>query len=355
MLENKEKIDKNRFVAIDLNRLVSDIGNELSKRSRQVIIKRFNLDGEGIHTLSKIGEEYGITRERVRQVESESIKNLRRIGEKYDIDLVFDNVRKTIEDHGGLMSEKEITSYLFKDKNHDNISKQISLLILSLDDRIKVAKETDEYKRIYFYKKEDFEKFKKIITILEEYLIESKENLDLEKIAVLLESESFSSLSEKSIKSYLESNKIILQSVIGEWGHQEWPHINPKSIRDKAYLTLRKNEEHLHFVEIANGINEIWKSRKKANNQTVHNELIKDRRFVLVGRGIYALKEWGYKTGTVLDVLLEVFNTDSREMDQNKIVKRVLEKRKVKKNTIILNLQNKRYFEKLANKVYRLK
>lgn len=355
MVENKEKTGENKFRAIDLRRLIFDMSNELSERSENIIIKRFNLDGRGVQTLNKIGEEYGITRERVRQVESESIKSLRRIGKKYDINLVFNDIRKTIEDHGGLMGEKEITSYLFNGESHDNINKQISLLILSLDDRIKVAKETDDYNRIYFYKKEDFKKFKKIITILEKHLIKNKESLDLEKILVLLKNENFSYLSEKSIESYLKSNKIVLQSVIGEWGHQKWPHINPKSIRDKAYLTLRKNKEHLHFVEIANGINEIWKNRKKTNNQTVHNELIKDIRFVLVGRGIYALKEWGYKTGTVLDVLLEVFNAGSKEINQNKIVEKVLEKRKVKKNTIILNLQNKKYFEKLANKVYRLK
>ncbi|MCK4591967.1 hypothetical protein KAT63_00835 [Candidatus Parcubacteria bacterium] len=355
MAENKEKTGENKLVAMDLNRLIFDIINELSERSGSIITKRFNLNEKGVRTLDEIGKEYGITRERVRQIESEAITRLKHIGKRHNIGLIFNNIRKTIEDHGGLMSEEEIIKHLFKNKSRDNINKQVSLLILSLDDKIEVAKETKAYKKIYFYEKENFEKFKNIIGILEKYLIENKENLSFERISNLLKDKDFSYFSEMSIRSYLESNKIILRSVIGEWGHQKWPHINPKSIRDKAYLALKKIKKPLHFVEIADKINEIWKNKKRANNQTVHNELIKDKRFVLVGRGIYALAEWGYKPGTVLDVLLEIFNKDGKEMSQNEIVEKVLEKRKVRKNTIVLNLQNKKYFEKLANKVYRIK
>lgn len=355
MAENKEKMSENKLGAIDLNRLVFDMIRELSERSGNIIIKRFDLDEKGVRTLDEIGKEYGITRERVRQIESEAIARLKHIGKKHNIGLIFNNIRKTIEDHGGLMSEEEIIKHLFKNKSHDNINKQVSLLILSLDDKIEVAKEIKAYRKIYFYKKENFEKFKNIIEILEKYLMENKESLSFEEISNLLKDKGFSYLSERSVKSYLKSNKIILQSVIGDWGHQKWPHINPKSVRDKAYLTLKKSKKPFHFVEIAGGINEIWKNKKRANNQTVHNELIKDKRFVLVGRGIYALAEWGYKPGTVLDVLLEIFNQEDKEMSQDEIVEKVLEKRKVRKNTIILNLQNKKYFEKLANKVYKLK
>ena len=355
MAENKEKTGENKLGAIDLNRLIFDVVNELPERSRNIIIKRFNLDEKGVRTLDEIGKEYGITRERVRQIEVEAIARLKRIGEKYNIGLIFNNIRKTIEDHGGIMSEEEIIKHLFKNKSRDNINKQVSLLVLSLDDKIKIAKETKACKKIYFYEEENFARFKDIITVLEKYLIENKESLSFVEMSNLLKDKGFSYLSKRSVKSYLESNKIILQSVIGEWGRQKWPHINPRSIRDKAYLTLKKSKKLLHFVEIADGINEIWKNKKRANKQTVHNELIKDKRFVLVGRGIYALAEWGYKPGTVLDVLLEIFNKNVKEMSQNKIVEKVLEKRKVRKNTIVLNLQNKKYFEKSANKVYRLK
>jgi len=353
MIKDDKNLDKNK--KIDLKNLVFEIIKELPERSADVIQKRFNLEGKGAETLEGIGIKYNITRERVRQIEAEAIAKLKQIGKKRNIDLIFNDIKKIIDSGGGVMSEKEIIKHLFKSENRDNINKQAALLILSLNDKIKTAKETKAYKKIYFYEKENFAKFCRAIEALEKYLTESRKNLSFEKILSLLRDNNFPNLSEGAVKSYLSSNKIILQSVVGEWGHQKWPHINPKSIRDKAYLTLKKNKSPLHFISIAEGISEIWKNEKRPNSQTVHNELIKDKRFVLIGRGIYALSEWGYKPGTVLDVLLEIFNQAGKEMEQNEIIEKVSEKRKVKENTIILNLQNKKCFEKLAGKVYRLR
>jgi hypothetical protein len=353
MIKYDKNSDKNQKT--DFNNFVFEMIKELSERSADVVQKRFNLKGEGVKTLEEIGRKYNITRERVRQIESESVERLKQIGKKHNIDLVFNNIKKIIDKSGGVISEEEITKHLFKSENRDSINKQAVLLILSLDDKIKTAKETNAFKKIYFFEKESFARFSGVIETLEKYLLESGKNLSFEKIKNLLNDNNFSNLSEEAVKSYLSSSKIILQSVLGEWGHQKWPHINPKSVRDKAYLALNKNKNPLHFIAIANKISEIWKNEKKPNSQTVHNELIKDKRFVLIGRGIYALSEWGYKPGTVLDVLLEIFNETGREMSQSEIVEKVLKKRSVKENTIILNLQNRKYFEKLANKVYKFK
>lgn len=353
MTENNKNLNKNR--EMNLKSLVFNMIKELPERSADVIRKRFDFEGKGAETLEGIGMKYNVTRERVRQIEAEAVAMLKQMGKKYNIDLIFNSLKKIIDSHGGIMSEEEIIKHLFKSESRDNINRQAALLILSLDDKIKTGKETKIHKKIYFYEEENFAKFKNAIGILEKYLLESGKNLNFEKILDLLKDNNFSDLSEDAVKSYLSSNKIILQSVIGEWGHRNWPHINPKSVRDKAYLTLKKSKNPLHFTLIADGISEIWRNEKKPNIQTVHNELIKDERFTLIGRGIYALSERGYKPGTALDVLLEIFNQAGKEMGQNEIIKKVLEKRMIKENTIILNLQNKKYFEKLANKVYRLK
>lgn len=353
MIKYDKNSDKNR--EMDFRDLVFNMIKELPKRSADIIQKRFNLEGKGAETLEGIGIEYNITRERVRQIESEAIARLKQIGKKHNIGLIFSGIKKTIDSRGGVMSEEGIIKHLFKSESRDNINRQAALLILSLDDKIKTAKETKFCKKIYFYEKENFAKFCGAIEALEKYLLESGKNLSFEEMLNLLKDNNFSSLSEEAAESYLSSNKIILQSVIGEWGHRNWSHINPRSVRDKAYLTLKKNKSPLHFLSITDEISKIWQNEKKPNSQTVHNELIKDKRFVLIGRGIYALSEWGYKPGTVLDVLLEIFNQAGKEMGQNEIVEKVLERRIVKENTIILNLQNKKYFEKLADRVYRLR
>ena len=358
MAEDKEKTGENKLEAVNLSHLIFDMLKELPERSGNIVIKRFNLDDKGAKTLDEIGKEYEITRERVRQIEMEAIKKLKNISRKYNLDGVFNYVREVIESHGGIVSEEKIIK-IFLDNKNSKSNKQIVLLILSLDDKIKTLRETRTYKRIYFYEKENVLKFEKAIEKTKNYLREKNRSVDFNEIAKLINESvkeyGFLFLSTKATKSYLEANKIILKNILGEWGYEKWSHINPKNIRDKAYLSLKKNKKPLHFTEIANEINIIWTKKKKTNSQTVHNELIKDDRFVLVGRGIYALKEWGYEEGTVLDVIIKIISGKNEGVEQEEIIKEVLKKRQVKENTIILNLQNKKYFEKMEGKIYRLK
>ncbi|MBQ6497631.1 MAG: sigma-70 family RNA polymerase sigma factor [Bacilli bacterium] len=46
-------------------------------RAKTVLIERFGLDGKGIRTLSKVGKKFGVTRERIRQIEAKSLRKLR--------------------------------------------------------------------------------------------------------------------------------------------------------------------------------------------------------------------------------------------------------------------------------------
>jgi len=139
-----------------------------------------------------------------------------------------------------------------------------------------------------------------------------------------------------------------------KWGLTSWPEVNPKSIKDKAYLVLREQHKPLHFTQIAKYIQEFGVNQKSVTTQAVHNELIKDKRFVLIGRGIYALAEWGYTHGTVADTIKDILKEES-PLHKDEIIKRVLKRRQVKPATIILNLQEKDQFERVAKATYRLK
>ena len=56
---------------------VEGVLNSLSPRERRVIELRFGLEGDKLYTLSEIGEELGVTRERIRQIESKALRKLR--------------------------------------------------------------------------------------------------------------------------------------------------------------------------------------------------------------------------------------------------------------------------------------
>jgi DNA-directed RNA polymerase delta subunit len=94
---------------------------------------------------------------------------------------------------------------------------------------------------------------------------------------------------------------------------------------------------------------------KKTYPQTVHNELIKDGRFVLVGRGTYALSEWGYVPGTIKDIITKILADQSEPLHKDEVVKQVLAQRLVAKNTVLMNLNNKKHFDKDSSDKYFLR
>jgi len=152
----------------------------------------------------------------------------------------------------------------------------------------------------------------------------------------------------------LASTSKNLATLNGRWGLVKWPMVNPKNIRDKIYVILKEHGKHMHFNEIADAIKQSEFKRKDVTTQAIHNELIKDKRFVLIGRGIYALKEWGYEKGTVADIISEVLRKEGGPLHRDEIVKRVLKSRYVKETTILLNLQGKSQFKRVAKATYAL-
>jgi hypothetical protein len=145
-----------------------------------------------------------------------------------------------------------------------------------------------------------------------------------------------------------------LANLKDKWGLTKWPTVNPKNIRDKIYVILQENGKPMHFSEIAKAIKSSDFRRKDVTTQAIHNELIKDNRFVLIGRGIYALKDWGYSKGTVADIITDILKKEGGPLHRDEIVRRVLKHRQVKETTILLNLQGKPRFKRVAKATYAL-
>jgi hypothetical protein len=134
----------------------------------------------------------------------------------------------------------------------------------------------------------------------------------------------------------------------------KWRHVNPRTIRDKIFFVLRESGKPLHFVDISNEIVKAQFDRKSLNHQAIHNELIRNDEFVLIGRGIYALKEWGYSVGTVADIIISILQKHG-SLSQDDIIAEVLKQRQVKPITIILNLKSKDTFTRIGRFQYALK
>jgi hypothetical protein len=136
-------------------------------------------------------------------------------------------------------------------------------------------------------------------------------------------------------------------------GLTRWKILNPKTLKDKAIYVMKKEKVPMHFIDISNKISDYLGESVKIN--TIHNELIRNEEFILIGRGIYALKEWGFKPGTVLDVILDILGKNGGPMTTEDIIKKVLKVRNVKKTTIYMNLQNKKAIERVGRNFYTAK
>lgn len=323
----------------------------LGDRSRDVLVSRFGLGNDTKRmTLEAIGKKYKITRERVRQIENYSILNIRKSKDYTKEKASFDELRNVIANMGSVVSEESLLRHLSKDKSTQN---QIHFLLVVGEDFTK-EKEDTELKHRWSVDKELSKKIYSALRELYSKLSDDEIMLEsdmIEKFLEHLRDVSDKYKNEEIAKRWLELSKIIDKNPLGEWGKTGSSNINAKGMRDYAYLVIRRHGSPIHFREVAKLITELFK--KKAHVATTHNELIKDPRFVLVGRGLYALSEWGYMSGVVKDVIKGIVEKNG-PLTKDEIIKKVLKERYVKENTIMVNLQNPKYFKKLKDGKYDL-
>src|SRR3989344_4172636 len=338
----KKEIIKNKAFALSFNpkQVVKRLLSSLPDRAQDVIVGRFGFNPEGKEmTLEAIGKKYSITRERVRQIENYAINHIRKADTYEKEALVFDELKKTISKMGGVVSENDLLDNLAK----DILTKKYIHFLLVVGDDFSKIKEDLEFKHRWHVDSNLSEKIHEAIKKLYSRLGDDEIIPESEIIASFLEhlkdvSDDYKQ--DEILTRWLAISKNISKNPLGEWGKTKSSNIKTKGVRDYAYLILRKHGSPIHFREVAKLISEVFK--KKAHIATTHNELIKDPRFVLVGRGLYALKEWGYSTGVVRDVILEILKRDG-PLPKDKILEKVLKERYVKPNTIMVNLQNPKY------------
>ncbi|MEK7536096.1 MAG: sigma factor-like helix-turn-helix DNA-binding protein [Patescibacteria group bacterium] len=324
----------------------------LPERARDVIERRYGLAGKTGEpmTLEAIGEIYNITRERVRQIENFAMETIRKSDEYNKATPVFEELEDYLTGHGGLAKEEIILNELGKDQ----VTKNQIAFMLELGDSFVRLKEDDNFHHRWTLDEDEAEKVHSALTALHEGL--NKDDLIaeaemIERFAEHLKADLEKYVSEEQARKWLELSKNIGANVLGEWGLADSPSIRTRGIRDYSYLVLRKHGKPLHFTEVAEQI-EKWFG-KSAHKATTHNELIKDDRFVLVGRGLYALSEWGYTNGVVRDVIKSILK-EKNALSKEDLIKEVLKQRQVKENTIYVNLQNPRYFRKDVKGKYSL-
>ncbi|MDB5160148.1 MAG: hypothetical protein JWO99_411 [Candidatus Saccharibacteria bacterium] len=336
---------------IDLKSGVSDVLALIDQeREREIITRRFGLYDRR-ETLEQIGELLGITRERVRQLEKAILIRLKIAAEEGKTEVVTTLEKtfiRTLSEMGRVARVQDLADKIYG--RATNIQERAHVaFIATLAPGLTVIDENDNYfHAVGIAEYGDEKKIRSEVDDIVRVIKENKEPMSLDQLHDKLNYE------HPSHVSALASISKQLAHLRDSWGLTKWPTVNPKNIRDKIYVILADNKKPLHFSEIAKSIKDSSFKRKDVTTQAIHNELIKDKRFVLIGRGIYALDNWGYSKGTVSDIIAQVLRDSSEPLHRDEIVKRVLKSRQVKETTILLNLQSKPQFKRVAKATYTL-
>jgi len=318
---------------INYSKIILDLLSEFSKKEKEIISRRFGLRKKQRETLEAIGRDYGVCRERIRQIQDDVLSKIRLKSKKYP--KVFQSFLKYLNKKGGLKKEDILLEELGSKRWKNEI-----YFLLSINNSFKRIKEDNDFYSFWITKPRSLDLAKRVIQSSLDNLQKAKKLLPLKKLNT--------SLNKKEVlESYIEISKKIQKSKKGLYGLSTWPEINPRGIKDKVYVIFKETGKPLHFSEAASLL-------KGAHVQTVHNELIKDPRFVLIGRGIYALSEWGYIPGEAKDVIFTILKNDG-PLTKDKILRKVLKQRQIKKSTILLNLNNKDYFLRDSQGKYTIK
>ncbi len=334
---------------LNLDKVITDILATIDReREREIISRRFGLFDRK-ETLEQIGELLGITRERVRQLEKAVIIRLKTMAEQdlphmNEVEAAFLN---HLQELGKVARVSELSAKV--SNSNTKIDQARVAFLAELSPKLAVIDENDHFFHAIGVAAEHSEKvIRDHVTKIIEAIKKIGEPTDITTVTKKVNHND-----EKHVGALASISKH-LASLNNRWGLTKWPMVNPKNIRDKIYVILREKGTHMHFNEIAEAIRGSDFKRKDVTVQAIHNELIKDKRFVLIGRGIYALKEWGYEKGTVADIITQILKVEGGPLHRDEIVKRVLKSRYVKETTILLNLQGKSQFKRVAKATYAL-
>lgn len=335
--------------SFDSGVLVKQLLAGVPDRAREVLTYRFGLGTSADReTLEAIGERWSITRERVRQIEAAGLETIRASKAFKEAKPAFDELCAHIRDLGAIISEDDLLAGLAGDEKTRNRFR----FFLVVGSAFFRERETDEFYARWHVDHTTAERVHEALSKLYASLSDSDvlpEGDMLDKFLEELKGVNDAYKNEEVLKRWLSLSKTIDRNPLSEWGKAEAPAIRTKGIRDYAYFVIKRAGEPLHFSDVAKAISSLF--AKEAHVATTHNELIKDARFVLVGRGLYALSEWGYSPGVVRDVIKDVLQKNGA-LKRERVMEEVKKVRYVKDNTILVNLNDARYFKRQKDGTY---
>ena len=356
--------------AISWTEIVNSLLALIKAREAEILRLRSGLYDNKEHTLEEIGRKMNLTRERVRQLEKNAKDDIKAHKNFDGIMAPAKNaVERALNEHGGLSTKERILQTVLINYEIEDNKKFLQFLIDNFIDEVQDVK-NNQFGEGWHLNEQYLNLAAEVLDQIK-ILIETKNNLvqedelleNFQKTDFYINNQDkflpFLSKNSNDLRkvltSYLDLSHEFGKTPFKQWGKADWRTVTPRRINDKIYSILDWYKQPMHFRDIADKINAAKFDKKMAHSATIHNDLIADERFVLIGRGVYALKDWGYKSGVVADLIEKIIKDAEQPLNKEEIIAEILKQRDVKANTVLLALNKDGRFEKTITGGYKLK
>lgn len=293
-------------------------------RNTDIIKKRFCLKGENFYTLEEIGDYYDISRERVRQIEANTISNLRKVLSGAALQSGVAASDTVILEYEGLKQELYEQDYILVENDVlRNIEERFCLsesavvlnvvpLVLELLGYFKLPNKINGYPGEIlscWCLSESFDRrsIENVLKALKKYRPRA-ERIKIFDLIVKAKREQGEKIGKELLHLIL---KVCPDFQIVDEDTIEVRFYCLPSLAEKAFRVLERSNEPKHFNDILREINfRLSESgaEKFSNDRAMTNQMASDKRFVAIGKsGFWALSDWGDISTKPITELMELF------------------------------------------------
>lgn len=351
------------------------LSQDAEDRSLKILIARFGLGGSEIYTLQDVGNAYGITRERTRQIQDKALQRLHSIlfGAKslasYVIPLRLVNEALAVKQELShldkkLLSEYEIINffclrYEVKLASKDLNSLRFLLTILGytplatrfpsveLAPSWQIGEQLDSDNIV--------EAAKAILGVLKNEVC----SVPLFELQIKINRKRKSKFSLDCVHYALKLLNHDIELAAKDEYQLKFAKLSSKA--DQVYRVLKTANKPMHYRDFAKEINHLLVTsgeKPNANLRSIISQLATDKRFKNIGNsGIWGLDEWEDIVGSsVIELMEEFFHLKKRPATSSEIYEYVAAKRSIaSKNSIYTYLAMKEQFIRVSETEYALK
>ncbi|HDZ9487128.1 TPA: hypothetical protein RUZ72_001254, partial [Vibrio cholerae] len=310
------------------------------KRDRDILYKRFGLEGSSKYTLEDLGTFYDVTRERIRQIEAKSIKELDKTllgklkSKKWRLCPKIYAAYKSLKSelyHFEWLVRKDDIDKVFSDHFGETLDDAYLDLFMEIMGYVKLPQSIlgfrgsicESWSLAQKYNKKEIES----VFVALDYIYDSPKSVPIFDLIVSAKkhNKNKKSISNNSIMVALSATTDIERD--DDKVFVKFSRL--RSASDKAYRVLESKSKPMHFSKITQEINFLEGSKGAIKETNLKNQLVADNRFSPIGRsGEWGLSEWDNLNNiTIIQAIEKVLHESGEPLLFSEIKKRVSELR----------------------------